>query len=89
MGEGKWPFPSRGRPDEQLVQERVIEGRWDQFTADQILKYGELIKTRLRNGERWWDQNWTDWNPNPAWHVDALASGWDSIPRSTDRVVIF
>jgi hypothetical protein len=53
--------------DEELLAQRVREGR---FTDDQVAEIraeGERIARELDAGRRWWDQTWAAWAPDPSW----------------------
>jgi hypothetical protein len=53
--------------DEELLQQRVDEGR---FTVEQVAGIraeGERIARELDAGRRWWDEAWAHWQPDPAW----------------------
>jgi hypothetical protein len=55
---GSWEWK-----DDELLEERVREGR---FTADQvevIRTEGRRVADLLDDGHRWWDESWADWRP--------------------------
>jgi predicted RNA-binding protein associated with RNAse of E/G family len=60
-----------GRPwewkDEELLADRVREGR---FTDEQVIAIraeGNRIAAELDAGRRWWDDAWAGWVPDPSW----------------------
>jgi hypothetical protein len=34
----------------------------------------------LERGERWWDERWVSFEPDPAWRVPAFPLGWEEAP---------
>ena len=65
--------------DVDLLEQRVAEGRYPGM-AEQIRTEGRRIAALLDDGERWWDQEWASWRPEPAWSTPELPDGWDSPP---------
>ncbi|MDT0532788.1 DUF402 domain-containing protein [Micromonospora sp. DSM 115977] len=65
--------------DVELFAQRLEEGRYPGL-ADTIRAEGDRIAALLDAGERWWDEAWSTWRPDPAWPVPALPSGWDTVP---------
>jgi hypothetical protein len=66
--DGRWE-----RKDEDLLDERLREGR---FTAEQLVEIkaeGTRIEFALAAGRRWWDPYWALWEPDPAWQLEAAA----------------
>jgi len=60
--DGPWQWK-----DDELLDQRVHEGR---FTADQaaeIRAVGANIAADLDAGRRWWSDDWASWMPDPAW----------------------
>jgi hypothetical protein len=68
--------------DLELMPIRVAEGRFTQAFVDRILADGEGLRTRLETGERWWDERWTTWAPDPSWRDARLPPGWADVPTA-------
>ncbi|HET8968076.1 MAG TPA: hypothetical protein VFN06_01455 [Gaiellaceae bacterium] len=34
----------------------------------------------LERGERWWDERWATFVPEPAWRAPAFPEGWETTP---------
>ena len=66
--------------DEDMVEQRVSEGRFTEEQATAIRALGEQIGTRLDRGERWWDEQWASFEPDPAWRAPAFPGGWEEVP---------
>ena len=61
------------RKDEDLLDERLHEGR---FTAEQLVEIKAectRIEFELAAGRRWWDPYWALWEPDPAWQLEVAA----------------
>jgi len=62
--DGAWRFK-----DDELMEPWIERGR---FTADEVAAIraeGARVAARLEAGERWWDESWSTWRPDPAWRV--------------------
>jgi hypothetical protein len=73
----RWRFK-----DEEKLAERIADGR---YTAEQVAAtraLGAAIGAMLDRGERWWDDRWTSFEPDPAWRAPALPDGWEEAPAS-------
>lgn len=72
---GHWRFK-----DEEFLDERVRDGRYtmEQVAATRAL--GAELGTMLDRGERWWDERWTSFQPDPAWRAPAFPAGWEVAP---------
>lgn len=71
---GRWEIK-----DEELLDQRVEEGRYSVGQIADVRALGATIAERLRAGERWWPLEWRHWKPDPAWIVPkTLPSGWES-----------
>ena len=67
--------------DDELLDQRVVEGRFNAAQAAAIREECARLPHRLEAGERWWPLEWRDWRPDPDWVVpDALPAGWDEVP---------
>ena len=53
--------------DEELLAQRVREGRFTDEQVAEIRAEGERIARELDAGRRWWDETWADWVPDPRW----------------------
>jgi hypothetical protein len=63
--------------DEELLDQRVAEGRYSAEEAASIRELGQRLRTELPDDARWWDEGWAAWKPDPRWPVPALPPGWD------------
>lgn len=60
--DGSWAWK-----DDELLEERIREGR---FTAEQVAEIrtvGAAVAADLDAGRRWWSDDWASWAPDPAW----------------------
>lgn len=62
--------------DEEVLADRVAEGRFSPALVRWVEDLGAELTTRLEAGDRWWDQNWASWTPDPTWKHTALPAGW-------------
>jgi hypothetical protein len=69
---GGWSFK-----DDELLSERVREGRFSDTQAAEIRALGAAIGSMLDAGEEWWDPSWSAWEPDPDWEAPALPAGWE------------
>jgi len=53
--------------DDELLEERVREGRYTPGQVAATRAEGTRIVAELDSGRRWWDDGWADWRPDPAW----------------------
>lgn len=67
--------------DEELFEERIREGRYPGFDHE-IRAEGQRLAAALDAGERWWDDSWATWRPDPAWSIPTLPAGWDTVPAT-------
>ncbi len=74
----RWRFK-----DEEKLDERVRDGRYtgEQVAATRAL--GTAIGAMLDRGERWWDEGWTSFRPDPAWRGPAFPAGWEEVPATS------
>ena len=76
--DGHWRFK-----DEEMVEQRVREGRFTDDQATAIRALGAQIATRLDRGERWWDKRWAaSFEPDPSWRAPAFPDGWEEVPAT-------
>jgi hypothetical protein len=72
VGEG-WRFK-----DAEKLDERVAEGRYTAEQADATRALGADLGAMLDRGERWWDERWASFEPDPAWRAPAFPDGWEA-----------
>jgi uncharacterized protein DUF402 len=72
--------------DDELLDERVREGRFTEADAEEIRAHGARVAAELDAGRRWWDDSWRNWQPDPAWKTPPLPSGWDMARTATTGV---
>lgn len=65
--------------DAELLDERVRDGRFTPAEVDAIRAEGERVAALLDRGERWWDEGWARWAPDPEWTPAELPPGWDVV----------
>jgi Protein of unknown function (DUF402) len=53
--------------DDELLDERVREGRFTAVQAAEIRAEGARIAADLDAGRRWWSDDWASWTPDHAW----------------------
>ena len=53
--------------DDELLEERVREGRFTPAQVDEIRAIGARVAADLDAGRRWWSDDWASWTPDPAW----------------------
>jgi len=76
--DGRWELK-----DDELMDQRVLEGRWTEARVAQIRANGVQIADRLQKGERWWPLGWRDWRPDSMWEVPRdLPVGWATVKDS-------
>lgn len=73
--DGGWVFK-----DEELLDERVRDGRFTREQVVAIQRLGDDVGAMLDRGERWWDEVWSRFEPDPAWRAPSLPEGWDAAP---------
>jgi hypothetical protein len=71
--------PWRFKDEEQLA-ERVREGRYTEEQAAATRALGHELGAMLDRGERWWDERWASFVPDPAWRAPVFPSGWEEAP---------
>jgi predicted RNA-binding protein associated with RNAse of E/G family len=71
--------PWRFKDEEQLA-ERVREGRYTEEQAAAARALGDELGAMLDRGERWWDERWASFVPDPAWRAPVFPSGWTEAP---------
>ena len=73
--DGSWRFKDR-----ELLDERMRDGR---YTTEQIVairRLGDDLGTMLDRGERWWDEHWASFVPDPSWSAPEFPRDWEAAP---------
>jgi hypothetical protein len=65
--------------DVDLLERREREGRYTPEQVAEVRAEGARIAARLDRGERWWDEAWSAWEPDPSWAAPELPSGWQGL----------
>ena len=71
-GNGGWHWK-----DAEVLDDRVREGRFTQEEVDRVRRDGERMAEDLDAGRRWWDERWSEFDPDPGWKAPGLPAGWD------------
>ena len=71
---GRWRFK-----DEEKLDERIRDGRYTEEQVAATRALGAAIGAMLDRGERWWDDGWTSFQPDPAWRAPAFPDGWETV----------
>jgi hypothetical protein len=50
--------------DEELLDDRVTEGRYSPELVEWIRRCGQTLVRRLEVEGPWWDQSWAQWTPD-------------------------
>ena len=69
--DGSWTLK-----DDDLLDERVAEGRFRADHADWIRSIGHDLTQRLDRGEMPWSDRWAGWVPPKEWRDTRLPGGW-------------
>ena len=76
MPDGSWLLK-----DDDLLEQRVADGRW---TADEVAAIRRLgasiIRDDVEPGEWWWDRKWAEWEPDDSLRAPDLPPGWEDEP---------
>lgn len=75
--DGPWRFK-----DVELLAERVRDGRYTEEQAEATRALGREIGAMLERGERWWDERWATFVPEPGWRAPTFPPGWEDAPVS-------
>jgi hypothetical protein len=65
--------------DDELLDQRVAEGRFRADHADWIRSIGHDLTQRLDQGDTPWSQRWTSWEPPQGWSPPRLTAGWQRL----------
>ena len=63
--------------DEEVLDERVAEGRFTATEAEEIRAGARRVAIELREHGPWWDAGWASWEPDASWPVPTLPPRWD------------
>ena len=66
--------------DEEVLDDRVAEGRFTAELVDWIRALGAELRAELDAGRQWWDPSWVVWTPPDDWRDARLPPGWESVP---------
>ena len=73
--DGRWEIK-----DDELMDQRIREGRWSEERVAEIRAEGATIAARLEAGERWWPKEYCNWEPDSTWTVpNSLPAGWELV----------
>jgi hypothetical protein len=53
--------------DDEVLDDRVSEGRYSPELVTWVRHYGQMLVRRLEADGPWWDQSWAAWEPDPDW----------------------
>ena len=76
-------IPAGGSPrlkDAPELDERVADGRHTAEQASAVRALGRDLLAMVERGERWSDEAWSRFVPDPAWRAPAFPPGWESAP---------
>jgi uncharacterized protein len=65
--------------DEDELGEAISGGSLPPEDASRLRSEGERAVRRILDREPPFDQDWSDWRPDPSWPVPTLPEGWDRI----------
>ena len=71
--DGPWHFK-----DEEKLDEHIREGRYTEEQVEATRALGAEIGAMLDRDERWWDERWTSFEPDPTWRAPAFPAGWET-----------
>ncbi len=70
--------------DDDLLEERVRQGRFTETEGAEIRALGDEIGTMVDAGDEWWDPSWSSWQPDPDWVAPTPPEGWEQSSRARD-----
>lgn len=62
--------------DLEVLDHRVVEGRFTADLVDWIRDVGNELSAELEAGRHWWDPKWAEWMPPESWKNPTLAENW-------------
>lgn len=72
LPDGSWSLK-----DDELMEQRIREGRFSVDEVAAIRAQGAAIGEMLDAGATWWDPAYASWAPDPGWLVPSLSPGWE------------
>lgn len=76
-----WPDGSWVVKDNDLLDQRVAEGRWTDEEASVIREIGaRVVSEVLEPRDWWWDTRWAHWVPESRDELLRLPDGWADVP---------
>lgn len=76
-----WPNLSWEVKDDDILEQRVVEGRWTTEEIADIRRIGAgIVQDVLEPHRWWWDTRWTFWVPDPEMPPARFPSGWRDVP---------
>lgn len=66
--------------DLEVLDARVLEGRFTEDLVAWIRDLGDELRADLDSRRHWWDPAWARWTPPAAWRDVGLPDGWSSAP---------
>ncbi len=67
--------------DDDVLDQRVSEGRWTIGEVARIRDIGaRIIRDVLELKDWWWDDRWADWRPDPSTTAPSFPKGWTEAP---------
>jgi hypothetical protein len=73
------PDGQRFFKDDELMEQRVREGRYSAAEVAEIRALGSRLVEIVDSGTSWWDPAFTAWTPDPSWSTPELPSGWADV----------
>jgi hypothetical protein len=68
--DGPWEWK-----DDEVLAQRVREGRYTPEQVAETRADGRRIGRELDAGRRWWSNDWSRWQPDPAWPTPQFPVG--------------
>jgi Protein of unknown function (DUF402) len=62
--DGSWELK-----DDELMDVWIERGRFTPAEVEAVRAEAARVAAMLDRGERWWDEAWAEWEPDPAWRV--------------------
>ena len=72
-----FPDSSHLLKDDEVMEQRIHEGRYSAELVDWVRAYGARFTERLDREGVFWDQAWADWEPPEQWRNPRLPTGWE------------
>lgn len=71
-----WPDGTWELKDDEVMEQRISDGRFGPELVDWVRAYGAELTVRLEQHGPWWDRSWAKWEPPPDWQDAALRGEW-------------